>query len=193
MNTTLQDPNKIKQVKRIIVLLSITIPLIVFSLLSVKIESKPLHFLPSIYATINGITAIVLIFALIAIKKKNMVLHRRLIRTAFMLSILFLMGYITYHITTESTVYGDLNGDGLRDEIEKAKVGASLMIYAIILLTHIILSAIIAPLILFSYFLAWTGQFEKHKKLTRFSFPLWLYVAISGVVVYLMISPYYQH
>ena len=173
-----------KKYRKWIVALSIIIPLAVAALFSVNlpkmgVDVEPLTFLPPIYATINGITAVVLIVAVIAIKKGNRPLHERLMKLAILLSVLFLLMYIAYHMTSESTKYG---GEGtLR------------YVYFFILLTHIVLSVAIIPMVLITYVRALAERFDKHKKLAKITFPIWLYVAITGVVVYLMISPYYVH
>lgn len=158
--------------------LSIVIPLAVAALFSVRIPGvERLGFLPPIYATINGITALLLILAVIQIKKGNKSIHERLMKTCILLSILFLGMYVIYHMTSDSTTYG---GEG-----------ALRYVYFFILISHILLSIVVIPFVLISYVRAITGNFEKHKKIARITFPLWLYVAISGVIVYLMISPYY--
>ena len=139
--------------------------------------AEPLKFLPPIYATTNGITAILLIFAVIAIKNGNRKLHERLIKICIALSLLFLVLYIAYHITTDPTSFG---GEGLIKYV-----------YYFILITHILLSITVLPFVLFSYIRAITGDFVKHKKIAKIRFPIWLYVAVTGVIVYLMIAPYY--
>ena len=181
--------------RKLIIALSIIIPLVVAALFKVKIEGYDWHFLPSIYACINGLTAILLVVALIAIKQKKISLHERIIKVCMGLSVLFLLCYIAYHMTSDPTVYGDLNGSGGKlDTYEKLHVSsASQITYYIILITHIILSVAVIPMVLFSYLYAWEGKFDKHRKWTKITWPLWFYVAASGVVVYLMISPYYPH
>ncbi len=158
-----------------IIILSVIIPLAVAALFGIKIEGVDLSFLPPIYAGINGLTAILLIAALISIKTKRVDLHKRLIQSCLMLSLLFLLAYVAYHITSETTVYG----------------GQYKPIYYFILISHIFLSITVIPLVLFTYLFAWEGNFEKHKKWAKVSFPIWLYVAVTGVVVYFMISPFY--
>ncbi len=138
---------------------------------------EPLKFLPPIYATTNGITAILLIFAVIAIKNGNRKLHERLIKICIALSLLFLALYIAYHITTDPTSFG---GEGFVKYT-----------YYFILVSHILLSITVIPFVLFSYIRAITNDFERHKKIAKITFPIWLYVAVTGVIVYLMISPYY--
>jgi len=175
MSTTLQDPSKLKQAKIAIYTLSISVPLVVAVLFGVKIDGVDFSFLPPIYATINGITAVTLVFSLIAIKQKNMKIHRMLNRFALLLSLLFLALYVAYHMTSDSTEY----------------LGDFKMAYYIILISHIILSIAVIPIVLFTYLFAWQGNYERHKKWTRFAWPIWFYVATTGVVVYLMISPFY--
>jgi putative membrane protein len=168
-----------KKYNRIITLLSIVIPLAVAALFGVKIDNvEPLTFLPPIYATINGITAVLLVFAVIAIKKGNKKLHEQLNTSAILCSVLFLLMYIAYHMTSNSTVFG---GEGVIKYV-----------YYFILFTHILLSIVVIPFVLITFVRAKLGKFAEHKKIAKFTFPLWLYVAITGVIVYLMISPYYS-
>lgn len=171
-----------KKYKKIITALSIVIPLAVAALFGVNLKDlgfnvEPLTFLPPIYASINGLTAILLIAAVIAIKNGNQKLHEQLNTTAIACSLAFLLMYIAYHMTSNSTTFG---GEG-----------AIKYIYYFILITHIILSVIVIPFVLTTYMRAKLGNFTQHKKIARITFPLWLYVAITGVIVYLMISPYY--
>jgi putative membrane protein len=195
MNTPLTDPKKLKIAKIAIYSASIAIPLVVAILFGVKIKSVNLNFflfsvtlvnsqvtlkianLPQFYATINGITAFFLILALLAIKRKNQVAHRRYIRLSLLLSLVFLVCYVAYHMTSDPTHYG----------------GEHPGLYYFLLISHIILSVVVVPIVLFTYLFAWQGNFEKHKKWTRFAWPIWFYVAVTGVVVYMMISPYYTH
>ncbi|MES2448016.1 MAG: DUF420 domain-containing protein [Bacteroidota bacterium] len=166
-----------------IIVLSIAIPLVVAVLFGVNLRDlgydvKPLTFLPPIYATTNGLTAIVLILAVNAIKNGKRKLHENLMKFAILLSILFLGMYVAYHMTSDSTKFG---GEG-----------AIKYIYYFILITHILLSIIIIPFVLVTYVRALAERFDKHKKLAKITFPMWLYVAVTGVIVYLMISPYYS-
>lgn len=161
-----------------IILLSIVIPLAVAVLFVVKIpNATPLPFLPPIYATINGITAVLLVVAVIAVKNGKLKLHENLMKCAIGCSLLFLLMYIAYHMTTPSTKFG---GEGTIKYV-----------YYFILLTHILLSIAIIPMVLVTYVRALAKRFDRHKKIAKITFPLWLYVAITGVIVYLMISPYY--
>lgn len=179
-----------------IIAVSIIIPVAVAILFSVKLKDlgfqvEPLSFLPPIYAAINGITAVLLILAVSAIKKGNRKSHEKLMTMAIACSVVFLVMYVAYHMTAGDTKYGDANGDGIVDAAEKVKAGAIRFVYYFILITHILLSIIIIPLVLFSYVRALANEFDRHKRLAKITFPIWLYVAITGVIVYLMIAPYY--
>lgn len=161
-----------------VLILSISIPVVVALLFLIKIPNvAPLNFLPPIYATINATTALVLMVAFIAIKRKNVDLHERLMKTAIGLSVIFLVMYVAYHMTSEPTPYG---GSGVLKSI-----------YYFILISHIILSIGIIPLVLITYVRAISNFFAEHKKIARYTFPIWMYVAVTGVIIYLMISPYY--
>jgi putative membrane protein len=173
-----------KKYKGIIWTLSIIIPLAVAALFGINLpkmgyDVEPLSFLPPIYATINGLTAVCLVIAVSAIKKGNVKLHENLIKLCMVFSSLFLIMYVGYHMTSESTKFG---GEG-----------AIRYVYYFILVTHIILSIIIIPFVLFTFVRGIAGAYERHKKLARITYPMWLYVAVTGVIVYLMISPYYAH
>ena len=172
-------------------LISILIPIVVAILFTVKIDYQLPIFLPPIYSAINGITAVLLIFAFIAIKNRNIQLHSNLMKMCIGLSLVFLLMYIAYHMTSSSTIFGDFDKNGVRDEIEKVKVGYWLYLYIIILLSHILLSIALIPMVLISYVRAIQKQFEYHKKIAKITFPVWLYVTTTGVIVYVMISPYY--
>ena len=160
----------------------------------VKLEANlgfDIHLFAKANAIINSCVAILLVIALIAVKRKNFTLHRNLMMTAMFLSVLFLVSYICHHLFAGETRFGDINHDGIVSDVEKAAVGSSRMIYYILLGTHIPLAGIILPFILFSAYRGLTGEFYKHKKLVRITWPIWFYVAVTGVVVYLMISQYY--
>ena len=176
MNTT--SPNAELKYKKLIWALSIAIPLAVAVLFGIRIPGvERLGFLPPIYAAINGFTAVVLVLAVIQIKKGNRKAHESLMKTAIVLSALFLVMYVAYHMTSDSVAYG---GEG-----------ALRYIYFFILISHITLSIGIIPLVLFTYVRALSEQFDKHRKLAKITFPIWPYVAVTGVIVYFMISPYY--
>lgn len=150
------------------------------------------HVFATINAVINAVVSICLLAGLGAVKNKNYLLHKKIMLAAIFLSVLFLLSYIAHHLLAGETRYGDINHDGLISSDEKSVAGNGRFIYYLLLLTHIPLAAIILPFILFTAYRALTGEYEKHKKLTRFTWPLWFYVAISGVVIYLMILPYYH-
>jgi putative membrane protein len=165
-----------------ILILSIFIPVAVAVLFKVKLKDlgfdvSPLPILPPIYATINGVTAFVLVGAVAAIMNGNRQLHENLMKFAIGCSLVFLVLYIAYHMTTDSTKFGG--------------TGMIKYIYYFILLSHILLSIAVIPLVLITYVRALSKRFDKHKKIAKITFPIWLYVAVTGVVVYLMISPYY--
>jgi len=152
-----------------------------------------IYRLPFVNAILNGSCSALLIFSLLAIKKRNIALHKKLNLTAFVLSSLFLVCYVTAHYFIPDTKFGDLNHDGIMSAEESAAVAGIKPFYLIILLSHIFLAAIVLPFVLLSFFYGLTDQREKHRKITRISYPVWLYVTITGVVVYLMISPYYNY
>ena len=159
-------------------IVSIVIPVVVAFLFTVRIPNvEPLSFLPPIYATINGITAIILITALVAIKFKKRKLHEGLMKVAIGLSLVFLLMYVAYHMTSDSTSYGG-----------EATIR---YVYFFILISHIFLSIGIIPMVLITYVRAVLNDIVDHKKIARYTFPIWLYIAVTGVIVYFMISPYY--
>lgn len=151
-----------------------------------------IHIFAMVNAVINAITAVLLLAALWAVKSGKYLLHKKLMMTALVLSVLFLLSYIAHHLLAGEARFGDTNHDGIASADEIAAVGNSRLIYFIILSTHILLAGIILPFILFTAYRAMTAEFDKHKKLSRITWPLWFYVAVTGPVVYLMISPYYS-
>lgn len=174
----IQEITSAKKYNKWIVILSIAVPLLVAILFRVKIpNATPLTFLPPIYATINGITALLLILAVRAIKNGNRKQHELLVKIAIGCSVAFLGMYVAYHMTSDSTPYG---GEGVIRYV-----------YFFILITHIILSIVVIPFVLITYVRGITNDLKKHKKIAKITFPLWLYVAVTGVIVYIMISPYY--
>ncbi len=173
-HTTLNE----KKYNRLIWILSIVIPIAVAALFGIKIPGvERLGFLPPMYAGINALTALVLVTAVVQIKKGNRKNHETLMKFAILLSVLFLVFYVVYHMTSDSTKFG---GEGFIRYV-----------YYFILTSHIFLSILVIPFVLFTYLRGIFGQFEEHKKIARYTFPLWLYVAVTGVIVYFMISPYY--
>lgn len=166
-----------KKYNRLIVVLSVAIPLVVALLFGVKIDVELPVFLPPIYASTNALTTIILVLAFIAIQNQKIKLHERLMKLAIILSVCFLVMYVAYHMTSDSTKFG---GEGFVKYF-----------YYFILLTHIVLSVAVIPFVLITYVRAITNNIEKHKKIAKITFPLWLYVTVTGVLVYIMISPYY--
>jgi putative membrane protein len=149
------------------------------------------HVFAEMNAIINSIVAVLLVTALIAVKKKNYALHKKIMLTAIVLSVVFLVSYICHHLLAGDTKFGDINHDGVLSDEEKSAAGTLRLMYYIILITHIPLAAIILPFILFTAYRALIGEYDKHKRLVRITWPVWFYVAVSGLAVYLMISPYY--
>ncbi len=173
----MSKPGELKY-KKIIWVLAIAIPVAVVLLFLVRIPNvEPLNFLPPIYATINGVTALLLIVAYWAVINKKLTLHERLMKISIFLSVVFLVMYVAYHMTSEPTPFGGS--------------GNIKYLYYFILISHILLSIFIIPMVLITYVRAITKVFDKHKKIAKITFPIWLYIAITGVIVYLMISPYY--
>jgi putative membrane protein len=167
---------------KLITVLSVAIPLAVAALFGVSfkklgIDVEPFTFLPPIYASINALTALLLVVAVIAVKIGNRKLHENLMKLAIACSVAFLLMYVAYHMSAESTKY----------------LGEYKMVYYFILISHILLSIAIIPLVLITYVKALAQRFDKHKKIAKITFPIWLYVAVTGVVVYLMISPFYAN
>jgi putative membrane protein len=173
---SVSDPSK--KYSKLITVVSILIPVVVAVLFTVRLPNvAPLDFLPPIYASINALTALILVVAYVAIRKKKIKLHESLMKTAIALSLVFLVMYVAYHMTSDPTPFG---GEGMVKYI-----------YYFILISHIILSIGIIPMVLITYVRAISKRFTDHKKISVITFPIWLYIAITGVVVYLMIAPYY--
>ncbi|HEY9176131.1 MAG TPA: DUF420 domain-containing protein [Flavipsychrobacter sp.] len=169
-----------KQARLLIFVASFVVFAAVAVLSRVKLEVDlgfDIHIFALINAVINSAVSVLLVWALIAVRNKNYLLHKRLMLTAILLSVLFLVSYIAHHLLAGDTVYG---GEG-----------SIRYFYYFILITHIILAAIILPFILFTAYRSLTGEYARHKKLARYTWPLWFYVSTTGVAVYLMISPYY--
>ena len=173
----MSKPEELKY-KKIIWVLSIVIPVAVALLFLVRIPNvEPLNFLPPIYASINGVTALLLIIAYWAVKNKKLILHERIMKISIFLSVVFLVMYVAYHMTSEPTPFGGS--------------GNIKYLYYFILISHILFSIFIIPMVLITYVRAITKMFDKHKKIGKITFPIWLYIAVTGVIVYLMIYPYY--
>ena len=186
---------KSKNLNTPIAIISIAIPVVVailFYLPRPNIEAGfNVYLLPLFHAILNSTTAVLLLGSLYFIRRGQVKAHKVTNLIAVALSALFLVSYVTYHFFTESTKYGDINHDHIVDAAEKAAVGGSAYLYYFILLTHILLAIVIVPLVLFTLLRGFQSDFVKHKKIARITWPIWFYVAITGVIVYVMISPYY--
>lgn len=185
-----------KFIFRFVAAISVFVFAVVF-VLYLKVIPKPAvmpsfyPFLPKLNAILNGTCSVLLLISLYYIKKLNIIMHKRINILAFILSALFLVSYIIFHWLAPETHYGDINHDGIVSASEIAAVGYMRYVYFVVLIPHIILAAAVLPLILLSFYRGLQMQVEKHKKLVRWAFPIWLYVTVSGVIVYLMIAPYY--
>ena len=185
---------KDKKASVIIITYSIIVFVAVVLLNRVKLEVDlgfDVHLFALINAMLNSTVAILLIAALVAVKKKHYEIHKRIMLTAMTLSVLFLISYVCHHLFAGDTVYGDLDQDGVLSDLERSEAGSMRKVYIIVLLTHIPLAGLILPFILFTAYRGLTADWLRHKKLARITWPVWLYVALSGVAVYWMISPYY--
>ena len=178
-----------------IAIVSILIPLVVavlFILPKPDIETNfDVRVMPFFHAVLNSATAVLLLASLYFIKNGYTKAHKWTNITAVVLSVCFLLSYVTYHFLTESTKFGDINHDQVVDASEIAVLGGIRYLYYFLLLTHIVLAAVIVPLVLFTLLRAFQNDNERHRKIARITWPLWFYVAITGVIVYIMISPYY--
>ncbi|MEQ8336823.1 MAG: DUF420 domain-containing protein [Cyclobacteriaceae bacterium] len=179
---------------RFIYLVSIAVPALVAVLLfsPLKFEmAEWVKYLPTLNAILNSTTSVLLIAAFFAIRAKKINLHRNLMLTSLALGALFLISYVLYHSTSESTVFGDIDHNGILDEDEAVTVGSSRVIYLSVLLSHIGFSIVVVPFVLMAFYYALSDQISRHKKIVKFTYPIWLYVSLTGVLVYLMIRPYY--
>ena len=187
-----------KSIRTLIFVLTLVVCALV-TILNQKVIPNPwgtpgfVYKLPALNALLNGTCSVLLLISLWAIKNKKIDLHKKLNLTAFILSTLFLLSYVTAHYFIPDTKFGDSDHDGVMSALESEAVSGIKPLYLIILLSHIFLAVIVLPMVLLSFFYGLTDQRQKHRKLTRFSYPIWLYVTVSGVVVYLMIAPYYNY
>ena len=183
-----------KKARLFIWIISIIVFIGIAFLSGVKLDI-PLSFDPHLFATLNAIintcVAILLVAGLLAVKSKRYFLHKRIMVAAIILSVFFLVSYVCHHLLSGETKFGDLNHDGIVSLDEKSLAGPTRYVYYFILITHIPLAGIILPFILFTAYRSLSGDYEKHKRLARITWPVWFYVAVSGVLVYLLISPYY--
>ena len=199
-NTSMPAPVLVKndrKAKRLIIIFSTVVFIAISVLGKYNLAGKislpfDVHIFALINATINAGVAILLVAGLLTVKRKNYQLHKTIMLTAMVLSVLFLVSYVCHHLFAGEAIYGDTDGVKGLSDAERAAAGSMRMIYLAILITHIPLAGIALPFILFAAYRALTGEYEKHKRLVRIIWPVWMYVAITGVVVYLMINPYYK-
>ena len=180
--------------KSLIIILSIVIPALVgvLFLTSFKLPlGSFVKYIPAFNAIINSLTAISLILAVIVIKKGNERVHKLLVLFSFVLGALFLLSYVVYHSSVITTIYGDIDKDGVLSIIEREELGSMRLVYLFILFSHILLSIIVIPFVLFAVYYGLENNRLKHRKVVKYTFPIWLYVSVTGVIIYLMISPYY--
>jgi putative membrane protein len=188
-------PKNDKQARWLIGIFSVVVFTAVVVLGRVKLDigvNFDVHVFAKINAFINASIAVLLVAALVAVKQKSYAVHKRLMMLALLLSVAFLVSYIAHHLLAGEAKFGDADHDGLVSEAEKIAVGSMRMVYYVILITHIFLAAIILPFILFTAYRGLTGEYAQHKKIAKITWPLWFYVAVTGPVVYWMISPYYS-
>ncbi len=188
-------PKNDKQARWLIGIFSVLVFTAVVLLGKIKLNvgiSFDVHVFAKINAFINAIIAVLLVAALVAVKQKKYVLHKRMMMTALLLSVAFLVSYIFHHLLAGEAKFGDTDHDGIVTETEKLAVGGMRIVYFVILITHIFLAAIILPFILFTAYRGLTGEYAQHRKIAKITWPLWFYVAVTGPIVYLMISPYYS-
>ena len=184
-----------RKAKLLILVFSFVIFAAISFLTQIKINVNlgfDVHVFAFANAIINSVIAVLLVAALLAVKSGHYLLHKRIMITALILSIIFLVSYIAHHLLAGEAYYGDANRDGIVSDAEKLAVSNTRTFYLILLATHIFLAAIILPFILFTAYRALISEFDKHKKLARMTWPLWFFVAVSGPVIYWMIHPYYR-
>jgi putative membrane protein len=149
------------------------------------------HVFAQLNAIINSMVTLLLLAGLMVVRQGKYVLHKKIMLTALVLSVIFLVSYICHHLLAGETRFGDINHDGIVSEEEKGLAGSKRALYFILLGTHIPLAGLILPFILYTSYRALTGEWAKHTRLARYTWPVWLYVSVTGVLVYLLISPYY--
>lgn len=197
MTQSLLDARKELFYRRVVWVISILIPAVVAFLILMPQTGKLGDFdfsaFPAVNATLNSLTALSLIMALVAIKAGNVPIHRTWMTFAFTLSSCFLILYVLYHFQEPPTRYGDSNHDGVVSAVEVEAAGPLRMVYFCLLVSHIVLAAVVLPFILLSFYFALSNQISKHRSLVRYTWPVWFFVAVSGVLVYFMIRPFYAH
>ncbi|MEK9773961.1 MAG: DUF420 domain-containing protein, partial [Opitutae bacterium] len=188
------NPELAKKLNLMVWIISAAVLGLVVMMQKIKIplpEGADLSNLPGFHALLNSMAAVFLVLAIRAIKNGKVTLHQKMIYAAFICSLVFLLSYVTYHITTPATLFGDANKDGLLSSAEREAVSGTRPYYLFILISHIGLAALSFPFILRTFVHAFTNQFENHRKLSKKVFPVWLYVAVTGPIVYFFLQPYY--
>ena len=166
---------------------------VILSRIRIQVDAPfNIHVFALINALINSMVALLLLAGLLAAKQGKLLRHKKIMTTAIILSVIFLLSYIAHHLLSGDTRYGDIDHDGILSDDELNAAGTARTVYLLLLLTHIPLAAIVLPFILFSAYRALVGDYPAHKKLARITWPLWFYVAVSGVIVYMMIRPFYD-
>lgn len=188
--------NNKKMAMTVVAALSIIVPalvaVLIYSPYKISADYDWLRSIPAFNATINSMTAILLIAGAVMVKKGNVQGHKIAMSSALGLGVCFLLAYVLYHATVESVIFGDVNMDGVLDDQEALSVGTMRSVYLTILLSHILLSAAVVPFVLLAFYFAIAQEFDRHKKIVKFTWPIWLYVSVTGVIVYLLASPYYS-
>ncbi|MDP4679361.1 MAG: DUF420 domain-containing protein [Cyclobacteriaceae bacterium] len=173
------------------VLIPVAVGVLLFSPYKISSDATWIRALPSFNAFINGITAVLLLMGRYFINIDKRGWHKRTMELSFFLGSLFLISYIIYHSNVPSVSYGDSNGNGVLEDKELLDIGRWRFFYLTFLLSHISLSVVVVPFVLFAFYYALSENFEKHLKIVKYTWPIWFYVCVSGVLVYFMISPYY--
>jgi putative membrane protein len=190
--TTAPDPALEAKLNKAAYVTSAAVLLLVGVMRRVKIPSPvDFGFLPPVHAALNALTAVILVAALVAIKQRRVELHRKLIYAALGASGAFLLSYVTYHFTKREVQFGDADHDGVLSAIERAAVSGSRPMYLAVLASHVVLAAAVLPFVLMTFNRAFTRHFDRHRAMARWVYPLWLYVAVTGPVCYLLLRPYY--
>ena len=190
-----KEPTDNKIYLRIIYSISILIPLVVALLIffpaRLSFAGDWVKLLPGVHAAINSLTVLTLSAALFSVRKRNIRMHRRFMFASLSLGVLFLLSYVLYHSGVDSVKFGDLDHNGVISDAELAEAGNSRVVYLVILASHVLLSILVVPFVLFAFYYALTNQIDRHKKMVRFTYPVWMYVSITGVIVFFLIKPYY--
>ncbi len=168
------------------------VALLLFTTSKIPVDAPWIKFLPTLHAMLNGTTSVLLILAIVFVKRGNIRLHKQMMSLSFILGAVFLLSYITYHSTQGSTIFGDVDGSGVLEDGERVLVGGWRTLYVLLLLSHIGFSILVVPFVLLAFYYALADNIQSHQKIVKYTWPIWFYVSVSGVFVYLMISPYYH-